>query len=187
MRRIIFTSSFATAAIAATALAHAADLGPMVPNVQYAPVPPAPVSYNWTGFYLGGNVGGSRGSESHEIFDGTAGIFQVGVTNRPEGVIGGGQIGYNWQFAPWLGWGTGTVLGIETDFQASNQKSTINEAFSDPRFGPVTFAGSVEDKLEWFGTVRGRAGLAFDRVPRVDGRSASAASVARSPPQMPLA
>jgi outer membrane immunogenic protein len=79
-------------------------------------------------------------------------------------VIGGGQIGYNWQFAPAFGWGTGTVLGIETDFQASNQKSTINEAFSDPRFGPVTFTGSVEDRLEWFGTVRGRAGMALDRV-----------------------
>jgi outer membrane immunogenic protein len=108
----------------------------MVPNVQYAPVPPAPVYYNWTGFYLGANVGGSRGRESHEIFDVTAGIFQVGVTNRPEGVIGGGQIGYNWQFAPAFGWGTGTVLGIETDFQASNQKSTINESLFGPQIRP---------------------------------------------------
>ncbi len=109
-------------------------------------------------------MGGGWGRESHEIFDGTAGIFQVGVTNQPEGVIGGGQIGYNWQFAPWFGWGTGTVLGIEADFQGSNQKSTIGESFTDPRFGPVTFTGSIEDKLEWFGTVRGRAGMAIDRV-----------------------
>jgi hypothetical protein len=83
MRRILFTSSFATAAIAATALAHAADLGPMVPNVQYAPVPPAPVYYNWTGFYLGANVGGSRGRESHEIFDVLQASFRSGSrTNR---------------------------------------------------------------------------------------------------------
>ena len=164
MRRTIFTSSFATAAIAATALAHAADLGPMVPYAPPAPAPPAPAYYNWTGFYLGGNLGGGWGRESHEIFDGTAGIFQVGVTNQPEGVIGGGQIGYNWQFAPWFGWGTGTVLGIEADFQGSNQKSTTGESFTDPRFGPVTFTGSIEDKLEWFGTVRGRAGMAIDRV-----------------------
>jgi outer membrane immunogenic protein len=159
MRRIVFTSSLATAAIAATALAHAADLGPMVANA-----PPAPVYYNWTGLYLGANLGGSWGRESHQIFDGTAGIFEVGVTNHPDGVIGGGQVGYNWQFSPWFGWGTGTVLGIEADIQGSSQRSTIDEAFSDPRFGPVTFAGSVEDKLEWFGTVRGRAGIAFDRV-----------------------
>lgn len=161
MRSIVFTSSLATAAIAATALAHAADLPPMVPT---APPPPICCNYNWTGFYLGGNVGGSWGRESHQIFDGTAGIFEVGVTNNPSGVIGGGQIGYNWQFAPWFGWGTGTVLGIEADFQGASQKSTINEAFSDPRFGPVTFSGSVEDKLQSFGTVRGRAGIAFDRV-----------------------
>ena len=107
MRRIVFTSSLATAAIAAAALAHASDLGPMVPNV-----PPAPVYYNWTGFYLGGNLGGGWGRVSHEIFDATASIFEVGVTSRPEGVIGGAQIGYNWQFAPWFGWGSGTVLGI---------------------------------------------------------------------------
>lgn len=161
MRSIVFTSSLATAAIAATALAHAADLPPMVPT---APPPPICCNYNWTGFYLGANVGGSWGRESHQIFDGTAGIFEVGVTNNPNGVIGGGQVGYNWQFAPWFGWGTGTVLGIEADFQGASQKSTINEAFSDPRFGPVTFSGSVEDKLQSFGTVRGRAGIAFDRV-----------------------
>ena len=163
MRRTIFTSSFATAAIAATALAHAADLGPMVP---YAPpnAPPTPVYYDWTGLYLGANAGGSWGRESHEISDATAGIFEVGITNHPDGVIGGGQIGYNWQFAPLFGWGTGTVLGIEADFQGASQKSTIDETFSDPRFGPVTFSGSVEDKLEWFGTVRGRAGIAVDRV-----------------------
>ena len=159
MRRIVFTSSLATAAIAATALAHAADLGPMVANA-----PPAPVYYNWTGLYLGANLGGSWGRESHQIFDGIAGIFEVGVTNHPDGVIGGSQVGYNCQFSPWFGWGTGTVLGIEADIQGSSQRSTIDEAFSDPRFGPVTFAGSVEDKLEWFGTVRGRAGIAFDRV-----------------------
>jgi outer membrane immunogenic protein len=161
MRRIIFTSSLATAAIAATALGHAADLAPR-PMVTKAP--PAPVYYNWTGFYLGANLGGSWGRESHEIFDGTANIGEVAVTNHADGVIGGGQIGYNWQFAPWFGWGTGTVLGIEADIQGSSQRSTIDEAFSDPRFGPVTFSGNVEDRLEWFGTVRGRAGIAFDRV-----------------------
>jgi outer membrane immunogenic protein len=159
MRHIIFTSSLAAAAIAATALAHAADLAPIVRKA-----PPAPVYYNWTGFYLGANLGGSWGRESHEIFDGTAGVFEVGVRDHPDGVIGGGQIGYNWQFAPWFGWGTGTVLGIEADIQGSSQRSTIGLAFSDPRFGPVTFAGSDEDRIEWFGTVRGRAGIAFDRV-----------------------
>jgi outer membrane immunogenic protein len=108
-------------------------------------------------------LGGSWGRESHEVFDSTANIFEVGVTNHPDGVIGGGQVGYNWQFAPWFGWGTGTVLGIEADIQGSSQRSTTGVAFFEPRFG-ANFAGSVEDKLEWFGTVRGRAGIASDRM-----------------------
>lgn len=159
MRRIIFTSSLATAAIAATALAHAADLRPMVTKA-----PPAPVYYNWTGFYIGANLGGSWGHESHEIFDSANDIGVFGFTDHVDGVIGGGQIGYNWQFAPWFGWGTGTVLGIEADIQGSGQRQTINDNFLDANFGPVDFTGSVEEKLEWFGTVRGRAGIAFDRV-----------------------
>jgi outer membrane immunogenic protein len=134
-----------------------------MPQPVYKAPPPAPPPYNWTGFYLGANLGGSWGSESHEIFYGPTGVSQVGVTNHPDGVIGGGQIGYNWQFAPLFGWGTGTVLGIEADIQGSSQRSTVNEAFPFPLFA-ANFFGSVEDKLEWFGTVRGRAGIAFDRV-----------------------
>jgi outer membrane immunogenic protein len=156
MRYTIFTSSLAAATIAATAFAHAADLRPMAMKA-----PPAPVYYNWTGFHLGANLGYGWGSESHEIFDGN--VFETAVTNHPDGVIGGGQMGYNWQFAPWFG-GTGTVLGIEADIQWSGQKSTSDEVFLDTRFAPVNVTGSVEDKLEWFGTVRGRAGIAFDRV-----------------------
>ena len=56
------------------------------------------------------------------------------------------------------------VLGVEADIQGSSQKSRVDGAFSDPIFGPVTFSGGVENKLKWFGTVRGRAGIAFDRV-----------------------
>jgi outer membrane immunogenic protein len=160
MQRIFLTLATATAfTVASAATVLAADMaGPPI----YAPLP-APPLYSWTGFYLGANLGGGWGSESHAIFYGPTGISQVGVTNHPDGVIGGGQIGYNWQFAPWFGWGTGTVLGIEADFQGSSQRSTIGEAFPFPTFA-ANFAGSVEDKLEWFGTVRARAGIAFDRV-----------------------
>jgi outer membrane immunogenic protein len=162
MQRIFPTLATATAftvALAATVLA--AD---MAGAPRYAPPPrPLPV-YNWTGFYLGANLGGSWGRESHELLNGTAGSSEGGFTHDPNGVIGGGQIGYNWQFAPWFGWGTGTVLGIEADLQGSGERSRIDGDFSDPIFGPVTFSGGIEDKLEWFGTVRGRAGIAFDRV-----------------------
>jgi outer membrane immunogenic protein len=162
MQRIFLTLATATAfAVAPAATILAADVArPVIYKVQQ----PAPALYNWTGFYLGVNLGGSWGRESHELFNGPGGNSEGGFTHDPDGVIGGGQIGYNWQFAPWFGWGTGTVLGIEADIQGSSQRSRIDGAFSDPIFGPVTFSGGVEDKLDWFGTVRGRAGIAFDRV-----------------------
>src|SRR5262245_28058391 len=62
----------------------------------------APFSgYNWNGAYIGVNLGYQWGK----------------VTNwpntNPSGVMGGGQIGYNWQIHP--NW----VLGVEADIQAS--------------------------------------------------------------------
>jgi len=168
MGRVPFASLTSTSLVAvafvATSLvtAQAADLGPMVTKA-----PPAPVYYNWTGFYAGVNLGGSWGHDNIDLFDDGTLVAPLsdhvmGMSNHVDGVIGGGQIGYNWQFAPWFGWGTGTVLGIEADLQGSGQKRTANFAFDDPDLGPLS--GSVEDKLQWFGTVRGRLGFAFDRV-----------------------
>ena len=161
MQRILVTS---TTVIAISLASGSTVLAADVARPVYKAPPPVPASYNWTGFYLGVKLGGGWGHESHELFNGIPGNSEGGFTHDPRGVIGGAQIGYNWQFAPWFGWGTGVVLGIEADIQASSQTSRVNGAFSDPVFGPVTFSGGVEDKLKWFGTVRGRAGIAFDRV-----------------------
>jgi outer membrane immunogenic protein len=88
----------------------------------------------------------------------------------PKGVIGGGQIGYNWQFAPtW-------IAGLETDIQGSGMKNrrdclipcgagvlTLNTIPFN--FFPVTFSAfSEEHKIDWFGTVRGRFGYAAGPV-----------------------
>jgi outer membrane immunogenic protein len=167
MGRVPFSSltsiSLAAAAFAATSLvtAHAADLGPMVTKA-----PPAPVYYNWTGFYLGVNLGGSWGRQTADVFEDGVNVFSA--STNPDGVIGGGQIGYNWQFAPWFGWGTGTVLGIEADIQGSGQRddhdfSVLAPGALLPALAGDTLTGDVTDKLEWFGTVRGRIGIAFDR------------------------
>jgi outer membrane immunogenic protein len=127
-----------------------------------APPPPAPVYYNWSGFYLGVNLGGSWGHQSEELFLGGAPV--AGRSNHMDGVIGGGQLGYNWQF-PGSGvfGGNAWVLGLEADFQGSGQRRDDNFAFTG-------ISGDLNDKLEWFGTVRGRAGVAFDHwLPYVTG------------------
>jgi len=118
---------FAIMAAVSVAPAAAADLYTKAPAYAAAPFN----VYNWSGFYVGANIG----YQSSKVTNwGTA---------SPSGVAGGGQVGYNWQVAP--NW----VLGLETDIQASSASDTFaGFQFSNP----------------WFGTVRGRAGYAFNNV-----------------------
>ena len=147
----------------------------------YAPTM-LPSVYNWSGFHLGGNVGYGW---SNADTDFNAAPTVVSIINNPPivavdlpgfvgsqsaksaGIVGGGQIGYDWQFASqW-------VAGIEADIQASGQKGGNN--FSNPfSFNVQGGAGSslvagtavtdYEARISWFGTMRGRIGYAWDRV-----------------------
>ncbi|MGY8684182.1 outer membrane protein [Bradyrhizobium sp. UFLA05-153] len=174
MKRIAIGMA-ATFSLLATG-AMAADLAPK-PYVKAPPM--VDPGYNWSGFYLGGNVGYSwgrerddgslTGTQSVQVFR-TAGPTPVGppvVTtlatapiwgrSNVNGVLGGGQFGYNWQQSNWL-------LGLEADLQASDEKSTgsVCSAIGCPA-GSALFATNY--KLDWFGTVRGRVGwLATPRV-----------------------
>jgi outer membrane immunogenic protein len=159
MRHALRATFLMFTALEFSGVASAADLPVKVK------APPVPVYYNWTGVYAGVNLGGSWGRQCAEIFDGGFPVASDCV--HPNGVIGGGQIGYNWQFAPWFGWGNAVVLGLEGDFQGSNQKTDENFGFGRFTFNGTTFpavAGTFTDRLEWFGTIRGRVGVAFDRV-----------------------
>ena len=125
------------ALLGTTALAAAADL----PSRNYAPAPvyAAPI-FTWTGFYIGVNAGygGDKNSYSINGFGNIASISSGGF-------IGGGQIGYNYQFL-----GTQFVLGLEADIQASNIE------------GKVSIIGfGIGSKLDYLGTVRSRLGYAF--------------------------
>ena len=146
------------AALTMVSAAAAADL-----PVKAVPVmPPAPV-WNWTGFYIGLNGGYSWGHSSRDLnffnpINGVTFATAAGTGRNLTGGVFGGQLGYNWQAANW-------VFGIETDAQWTGQKgSTV--AFC-PIAGCVPTAapaGSVasaalSDKLEWFGTFRGRIGF----------------------------
>ena len=84
----------ATVALAslAAAPAFAADLGYRAPYYQKAPAYAAPI-YNWTGFYIGGHLGGAFSSDSN--FSGLA------TGNNSNGrFMGGLQAGYDYQFSP---------------------------------------------------------------------------------------
>jgi outer membrane immunogenic protein len=92
--------------------------------------------YNWTGFYVGANVGYGWGKSNWDL---------PAVNTAPKGMIFGGTVGYNWQ--------TGSIVyGIEGDYGWSMIKGSVACA-----------AASCETKNNWLGTVRGRLGYAFDR------------------------
>jgi outer membrane immunogenic protein len=147
MRRAI-KYSLITGALAITAGGPtvAADLYPAPPYhpPPAAYVPVAAVLYNWTGFYIGGNLGAgwSQGSLSD-----TAG--NTFTQNSNPSFLGGGQVGYNYQF-----WG-GAVAGVEADFDwAGNHNNTSTAA-----------AGvTVTNNNRWLTTLTGRLGYAWDRV-----------------------
>src|SRR5262249_45577026 len=70
------------------------------------------------------------------------------------GLLGGGQLGVNYQTASY-------VFGFEADISAAALKGDASTAV-DPT--PVTFASAAQSKLDAFGTLRGRLGFApFDR------------------------
>lgn len=151
----------ATLFIGATAPALAADLPRKAP-------PPAPVMapvMNWTGFYIGINGGYSWGHSSRDLnffnpATGAAIATGTGGGRDLNGGLFGGQIGYNWQASNW-------VFGIETDAQWTGQKGGTTvlcplagclPALTAVPAGVGTTA-TLNDKLEWFGTIRGRVGV----------------------------
>ena len=84
----------------------AADLPVPAPG-YYPPVLP-PALYDWTGIYFGGHVGAGLLSDSFSHGDDSAahGDPHLHATLGPAGMIGGGQAGVNFEFAPW-------VVGVE--------------------------------------------------------------------------
>jgi outer membrane immunogenic protein len=162
-------TSFA-AFTALTAAASAADLPRRAAPPVFVPVP----VFTWTGFYAGFNAGyGFDASSNNQptvigvngastlVLPGTTAVvaFQNGQSN--DGFVGGGQIGYNYQFTP----GSGVVIGVEADAQyvdfgrERNRFSATGPLAAQQVFNPAGISG-----LDYFGTVRGRLGYAFDRV-----------------------
>jgi outer membrane immunogenic protein len=166
IRRILLASAGAMA-LAGTAVA--ADLTPQPP-----PPPPPPI---WTGFYIGINAGYEWGA-SNSINTSTVNVFSLAGLNgdiggevaalatgsrsiNPKGFIGGGQIGYNYQFA------NSWVVGLEADFDGiavSNKTATLAQAGFVPGSAIVTGEAPASSTITWtksvnyLGTLRGRFG-----------------------------
>jgi outer membrane immunogenic protein len=130
----------------------AADLPVKAPAIA----PSAAPIFNWSGLYIGATAGYGWGS-THQ--------FNTGASSPVydwDGVIAGGTVGYNWQSGA-------LVLGVEADLSWSGIKGSRVDTGVGWSCGP--FVGMhCHSEVQWFGTVRGRLGLALDRfLPFVTG------------------
>lgn len=113
------------------------------------------IAAGWTMSARAADLYGSRSYTSNQRFDsyswagpylgGNIGYAWGSVANnpsKPSGFVGGVQAGYNWQSGAF-------VFGLEGDIQATGAEET---------FAPWKFSNP------WFGTVRGRAGFAFNNI-----------------------
>jgi outer membrane immunogenic protein len=153
MKRILIASALA---LAAGGQALAADLPPP-PPMPRAPATYIPVApyYNWTGFYIGGNLGAAFTSAS---FSDTLGSTFTNSSNTT--FLGGGQVGVNYEF-----WG-GVVVGAEAMFDwAPNQNNTVTATL--PAAAPGALSGATATATinnRWLSTATGKLGYAWDRV-----------------------
>ena len=152
--------------------ASAADLPRRVAPPVFTTVP----AFSWTGFYAGLNAGYGfdANSSSGATVIGTSaasgiiangadpGLVAFSNRNANNGFSGGGQVGYNYQFTP----GSGVVAGVEADAQylgfGSNRSAASFVGTPNPDLTFVNPNGL--STLDYFGTVRGRLGYAFDRT-----------------------
>jgi outer membrane immunogenic protein len=146
MKRIVLASvGLASLSFAGNALA--ADMA-----YKAAPMAPPPV-YNWTGFYLGGNIGGGWGDlKSTELPPGSL-AFPAGTgfaTNNLSGVLGGVQGGYNWQPA-----NNNFVFGVEGEYSWADLNGTATTISAVNGFN-----STVNAKLKDIAMATGRLGFA---------------------------
>lgn len=112
-------------------------------------------TWTWNGPYVGANIGYGWGNFGYNYFGSTdtAGSYPVtGYTRQhANGVVGGGQVGYNFQ-------GLGPlVLGVEADIQGTDFNT--NNAYDGTTYANASTTGTMQSKLDYLGTVRGRVGL----------------------------
>ena len=119
--------------------------------------------FSWTGFYIGANAGVLWDDSSHTLSP--SGLFLTdpltvptnSLRTRPgdldaTALTGGVQAGYNHQMGM-------LVIGVEGDFNGagSRAKDAVTAGLPAPLAGTITHR--VDEKLEWFGTLRARVGI----------------------------
>lgn len=149
---------FATSLALAGMLAHGAASAAMA----------GPLTSNWSGCHLGGNIGWA--GDDSQVVTRPSSTFNP-VTTPAERALatrtynfsdssftGGGQAGCDWQPS-----GSGWVLGLETDINAADLGKDVHRAY--PANAPwLASTDTIGFNLDWYGTLRGRVGFAWDNL-----------------------
>jgi outer membrane immunogenic protein len=143
MKKILLAT---VAIIGLSTVAQAADLprrmAPTAPQPIFSPV------YNWSGFYAGVQVGYAWGDDKTVEFGTLTGVpTGLSLGYSPDGIVGGVHAGANYQMGMF-------VLGVEGDIEASGISGGTRN---------LLLRGNDFD-VAWQGSIRARAGVAFDRV-----------------------
>ena len=147
----------AASALALTA-APSAQAADVVMNQEPAPVVAAP-AFSWTGFYAGGQIGGSwsdtdqkiKGRSDAKDFAG----FGKSFSPDPSGFIGGLYAGYNYDL------GNNIVLGADTDWIWGDMDESDSKSYLKGTEDEFKVSGKIKEK--WAGSTRARIGYSMDR------------------------
>src|SRR5215471_17362774 len=139
MKRLQLAFALAVCA-ASTALAADIPTPATVPPPLYAPA----VAYNWTGIYIGGNLG--VGWNGGSFSDSTGNTFSL---NPKALFLSGAQVGFNYEF------GGSIVVGAEADFDwlSSATSSSNTVVLQNPTGTPTGSTGSVAVNNRWLTTL----------------------------------
>jgi opacity protein-like surface antigen len=119
--------------------------GPMIAKAPVYKAPPAKTAYYWNGFYIGAYLGADWGQTRWNFSD-------AGASIDPHfaGLLGGGEIGYNYQVGKW-------VFGVEGDVGGTNARGV--------KPCPTDFFHNCEINDNWLSTATARIGYAYwDRL-----------------------
>ena len=166
LSRIAYSAAFAVLATSAIAADLPSRVAAPAPYMAAVPI------FSWTGLYVGVNGGGvfNGGRDNNYATTG----FPVGINGNPAVIFGnsgvnnngsltgGAQIGYNWQMSQF-------VFGIEADIQGILRSDSNGAAATAPVAGlagvaPYAIASNGANIGNYFGTIRGRLGFAYDRA-----------------------
>jgi opacity protein-like surface antigen len=132
-----------------------------------APRMPAPLQ-TWAGFYLGAHGGyGWKDNDFSTNFDSNSNNAFIGGI-KSQGWLGGGQAGYNWQYAKVVAGLEidGSVTGIKGNSATITSADNVIETLSDN----VKYLGTARGRLGWTPAgnwlLYGTGGLAWERVNR---------------------